>query len=290
MSDMYQPTGERYTQQDTRSMSFMISETAKYGPAQTYLPGCRHDLIISPKRFNIEYLTRDAVTPIYGGYFHEKHPSKFARIYIAGSCGRKLRDFSNYQVDGISILRSLQDLFLSNAGFYQDPENPDYYIIRGANTTYRRKPDEIELRWYNWGHNIDSGNSKDLNYWRIVQQEKSFSIDWQEFNQIPTYKIQFLAVEEMSAPASLRDEIEAFFDQNNVFPNALNELANSDAWSWTEQLNTKMYNKMAKFYREMFNLRLAMMRQRQYGGDLPYNYGNARTAFDEFENSFQDIF
>lgn len=271
---------------DSRSMSFMVSSTDDDG----HLAGCRHDLVIAPMSYELSEISRDALVPMKRGFFREIHPSEIIRVQMSGSCGRMLREMEGgtYQTDGFAILRSLKDLFLSISGFYEDKKTGKY-VIRGVERWHPVDPAKVELRWYNWGFNIESISSNDLDYWVIVPDQRSFSIRWNAKEQRPTWNISFVGTKPMEANQDLDDNIAQFFEKNKIFPDVIEGLKDSGAWPWWSVLATRMQNKAVPVINTLANLRISMMRQQHFGGSVPFEYWDARTMWDDFGDMFDGI-
>jgi hypothetical protein len=267
-----------------RSMSFMICKKDSIDP----FPGFRHDLVIAPSSFQCDDISRDSLTPTYGGFDHQKHASRICDVKISGSCGKMIRVINGETVSGESILNSLRDLFRSVCGFYPSIVTPGKYTLYGSNTTMEEvDPSDIELRWFNWGLNIES-NMTNINYYTIVPTPGAFSISWQRGKIIPTYSISFMAFPRDDAP-NIQDAIMAFFSES-IYPNVIEKLKEEGFISWADQYATRIANMSASYMNSVADLRWAMEQQRSQGGQIPFDYGQAKGLWDKIKTYGEHVF
>lgn len=273
----------QFTAMQPRSMSFMICRKNSIDP----LPGFRHDLVIAPSTFQCDEQSRDSLTPTYGGFDHQKHPARICEVKISGSCGKMLRVINGETVSGESILNSLRDLFRSICGFYPSA-TPGKYTLFGSNVVLSEwDPNDIELRWFNWGLNIESALTS-INYYTIVPTPASFSINWQRGKIIPTYSISFMAFPRNDRP-DIQDQIMQFFS-DVIYPDVIKKLKKNGQFSWADQIATRAANFSAGYMNSIADLAWSMEQQRTQGGQIPFDYGKAKGIWESMKAFGEHVF
>lgn len=262
-----------------RSMSFMICRKSD----DTIYPGCQHDLFIPPNSLQMRWINKDTFDIAYDDFFHEKHNARLLQVQIAGQSIQRAREIGGVFVDGESILRSLLDLFLSAAGFYPDPQDKSKIKLRGSNPEFPSVyPDEIELRWFNWGFQIESFISCDHSYWKIIPMDDLFGVSWVANQQTPAYNINFLCYERLAVPGTLEDDIREFFEKNNILEDTLKRLRDNYIWSYADQLATKASLFQDSIMSGIDELRDEMERMRYIGG-FNYETDTAKRLWEQFQ-------
>lgn len=280
----YQAASGQYLQyQHMRGMSFLICKP----DATEALPGLQHNLVAPPSGYSIQPINRNSIQFPYGEPWVEYHVSELFQVRMNGNCLNTKRVLPDGKiVDGESVLRSLADIFYSAMGKYPAEENRVY--LRGSESI--EGPyylDEVELRWFNWGFQIESAISQDNNYYKIFPE--SFNIQWDKRKIIPQYSISFICMKKLAATTEMKDAVMKELTEAKAMLDAWTILQESN-WSWVDRMATRFANAMAGVFRTLGDMETSMNRQRTMGGGLPMDYESATSFFSDMNSVVGDIF
>lgn len=265
-----------------RGMSFMIAKK----DAIEALPGLQHNLVVPPSGYKVQAINKNSIQFPYGEPWVEYHVSELFHVSMSGNCLNARRVLPDGKIlSGESVLRSLMDIFYSAMGKYPAGDNQVY--LRGSDSI--EGPyylDDVELRWFNWGFQIESAISQDNSYFKIFPE--SFDIQWDKRKIIPSYNLSFICMKKLSATTDMKDAVIKQLTDAQAMRDAWKVLDESGR-SLVDIYATRFANMTASMLRTLGNLEVSINRQRTMGGGSPMDFAAIKGFFNSLGTIIGDI-